>query len=303
MKLKGLPLVALIALWLLWGYSWIFLKIGLLDSGALSFAAHRTLLGALFLLLAMAITGRRIAPERVWEIVTLGLVQTTGFVGMSNTALVEGDAGRTAVLIFTMPFWTLLIASPLLGERIGRIQGVATLIAGLGLIAIVQPWDPSGSLTSKLLAICGGATWAASVILIKRIQARAPIDPVSLTAWQMLIGSLGLYLAAFAIGEPQTVWSQRFLLCLAITGIVSTGIGWLLWTYVLEHSAAGLAGLGSLAIPVIAILSSALHLGERPQALEIAGIASIIAALAVLGMRELRSQRALEQPEPLSPKQ
>ena len=59
-------------------------------------------------------------------------------------------------------------------------------------------------------------------------------------------------------------------------------MGWWLWTYVLANTSAGIAGLNSLGIPVVAVLSSAIQLGERPPPLELAGMIAIAAALALL---------------------
>ena len=62
-----------------------------------------------------------------WKAIAItGLVQTTINFGSTTMALAEGGAGRTSVLVFTMPFWTLLIAWPVLGERVRGLQWVAS---------------------------------------------------------------------------------------------------------------------------------------------------------------------------------
>jgi drug/metabolite transporter (DMT)-like permease len=83
-------------------------------------------------------------------------------------------------------------------------------------------------------------------------------------------------------------WNGEFVLALAFSTILATAIGWWLWTYVLARTPAGIAGLNSLGIPVVAVLSSAVQLGERPPPLELAGMASIAAALALLAWLGLR---------------
>jgi drug/metabolite transporter (DMT)-like permease len=76
---------------------------------------------------------------------------------------------------------------------------------------------------------------------------------------------------------------MEFVAVLVFSAVLATGVGWWLWTYVLSRSSAGIAGLNSLGIPVVAVLSSALQLGERPPAIELAGMALIGTALAILG--------------------
>ena len=58
----------------------------------------------------------------------------------------------------------------------------------------------------------------------------------------------------------------------------------------LSHTPAGITGLNSLGIPVIAVLSSAIQLGERPPALELAGMLLIGLALGLLALAGLRRE-------------
>ena len=78
---------------LVWGYSWILNKLVLSATGPFTFSAYRMLIAASCLLLAMALSGRALRPTRWREMLRLGLIQTTGFVGLSMWALVEGSVG------------------------------------------------------------------------------------------------------------------------------------------------------------------------------------------------------------------
>jgi drug/metabolite transporter (DMT)-like permease len=282
----------LFGLLLCWGYSWVFLKLALLDSGPFTFAALRTFVAAVFLLLMLRIMGRSLRPTRIREVLTLGIVQTAIFVGATQFALVHGGVGPTSVLVFTMPFWTLIFARFWLGERINGKQWLAVAFAAIGLLAIIQPWALTGSTISKLLAMFAGMTWAVSTIIAKRIQLRAPIDLVSLTAWQMVFGSLILStFSYFFVNEGAVDWNPRFLGILGFTAIVSTALGWVIWLYLLKHLSAGVAGMSMLAVPIIAISSAAWHLGEQPAANELVGIGAIVLALLVLSVNALQQRR------------
>lgn len=292
MKSTGWIPAALFGLLLCWGYSWVFLKLALLDSGPFTFAALRTFVAAVFLLLMLRIMGRSLRPTRIREVLTLGIVQTAIFVGATQFALVHGGVGPTSVLVFTMPFWTLIFARFWLGERINGKQWLAVAFAAIGLLAIIQPWALTGSTISKLLAMFAGMTWAVSTIIAKRIQLRAPIDLVSLTAWQMVFGSLILStFSYFFVNEGAVDWNPRFLGILGFTAIVSTALGWVIWLYLLKHLSAGVAGMSMLAVPIIAISSAAWHLGEQPAANELVGIGAIVLALLVLSVNALQQRR------------
>lgn len=292
-----LPAAAFFVLCGIWGYSWVLLKLGLLDAGPFAFAGLRTVLGACALLLVLPLCGRPLCPGRWRELVLLGLVNTTGLVGCSQWALVEGAANRTSILVYTMPFWTLLIARPLLGERVRGLQWPAVVAALLGLLCVLRPWAEDGirgaSSTSTLLALAAAWLWAVAVIMVKRIQARGPIDLLALTAWQMLFGGAVLYALAGAADEPAIAWSGRFVLVLLVTAVVSTGLGWALWTYLLHRLPAGTASLMTLLVPVVAVLSSSWQLGEALAPGDLLGIVAIVCGLALLAGEALRSHRSV----------
>ncbi|MGQ0657543.1 MAG: DMT family transporter [Chromatiales bacterium] len=295
-----LPILALLGLWFIWGYSWIILKIALRYSGPFDFAALRTLFGALCLLAVLPFTRHPFTPARLRELFRLGLVQTSAFVALSMWALVEGGAGRTAALVFTMPFWTALFAWIFLNERMRGPQWLAAALAAAGLMLILRPWDLAGTTLSKWLALAAGVVWGASAIMVKRFQAHEPMDLLSLTAWQMLFGALPLAVIAWGVPAPPVDWSLTFVLALTFNAVATTAVGWLLWLYVLHHLPAGAAGMSTLAIPVIAIFASWLQLGERPPASELLGMLLIGVALLLLSLHALRQRRdiaALVAPE------
>ena len=264
------------------------------------FTALRMSLSAICLVLILPLTGRPILPTRVPELIGLALVQTSLLFTLSTWAIAEGSAGRVAFMVYTMPFFTLLFAWPLLGERVRGLQWIAILLAVGGLMAIIQPWHLQGSMMSNLCAVGAGATWAAGAIMVKRLQAREPMDLLSMTAWQMVFGSIPLIVISWGVPEAPIVWSPRFIGTLVLVTVVITAIGWMLWMYALNKLEAGTASLAALAAPPIAMISSAMVFGERPNAFELFGMCLIVAALFVLSVSGMRSARpASQNVEPL----
>ena len=201
MKINYRLTLSMIFLLSCWGYSWIFLKLGLMDSDPFTFAALRTFVAGVFLIALLPILKRPLLPDRIAETLSLALTQTAIFVGLSQWALVTGGVAKTTILIFTMPFWVLLFAWLILRERIVNWQWFAVVLAGCGLLCILTPWQFTGSLQGPYIAIVAGASWALSAVLAKRIQYRKPMDLLNLTAWQMFFGSLILAVAAYARNE------------------------------------------------------------------------------------------------------
>ncbi|MEM7542777.1 MAG: EamA family transporter [Pseudomonadota bacterium] len=278
------PWLALLVMTLMWGWGWTVLKIGLLDAEPFKFTAARMSVSALCLLMVLPATGRSMRPQRVPELLLLALVQTSVLFALSTWAIDEGTVGRIAFLVYTMPFFTLLFAWVLLGEVIKGKQWIAVALAGLGLIALIQPWQLGDTMLGNTLALGAGATWAMGAVIVKRIQKRAPMDLISMTAWQMFFGTIPLLILAWWVPEPAIVWSPRFIIVLAIISIGMTGVGWLLWVYALDNLSAGTASLATLAAPVIAVISAAYYFGEHPSAMEIIGMFLIAFALMVLSI-------------------
>ena len=248
----------------------------------LDYAALRALPGAGLLFAALLVLRRPLLPSRPGYALLLGLFQTAGFLGLTNWALVAGGAGRSAILCYTMPFWTLLIARAVLHERLRALQWLAVACAGAGLLLVLEPWQLAGSLSSKLLAIAGGVSWAISAVVAKAWRAQEEYDLLSVTAWQMLLGGIVLAVVAWLVPSHPIHWTPHFGLLLAYIVVLGTAVGWVLWLYILSRLPAGIAGLSMMAVPVLGILFSWLQLGEQPSGFELAGIVVIAASLALL---------------------
>lgn len=292
MPLRAPVAIALLLLSVTWGYSWVFLKIGSYDSGPLSYAGLRCFIGSICLLIALKFSSRPFFPYRFRELLCLGLVNTTGLVGASQWAVTLGPASRTSIVVFTMPFWTLLLARLVLGERIHGAQWIAVVAAAVGLVTVIQPWSLESQLLANSIAVGAAFLWAASAVMIKYIQLRKPMDLLHLTAWQMAFGSLLLLLLANVSGEPPIVWTERFMISLGFTAFISTACGWCLWVYLLDYLPAGTAGMAILLIPVVAVISTSYHLGEPLPDTDITGIALIVTGLVVLTYKAIAEHRS-----------
>ena len=293
---RDLGFAALILLALIWGYNWVVMKIGLEYAQPVTFAAIRTFLAALGLMLLLVVLRRPLRPVAIRWTVVIGLLQTTGFVGLLTLALQTGGAGKTSVITYTMPFWLLLLARLFLGERVRGAQWLAVAMALAGLILVLSPWQLQGTLSS-VLAVCGAVCWAASAVVVKRLQRLRDVDLLSLTTWQMFFGSLPLVVIAALTWNGGPEWTAVLVLTLAYNVVLGNAVAWLLWLFGLRSLSAGAAGLGTLATPVIGVAAAWLQLGERPTAGEAAGMVLIVGALALITVRGLLAGRRLAAAE------
>lgn len=278
-------LLALILLSAIWSYNWIVMKQVLRYSGPFDFAAWRYALGSLVLFATLRLRGVSLRPPPLAPVILIGLAQTMGFQALVQSALVEGGAGKTALLAYTMPFWAVLIAWLVLHERPSRRQLASLGVAGAGLALVIAPWRGLGELGSAALAIGGGVCWAVGMVLTKRVFARGGVGLLSLTAWQMLAGTIGLIVIAACTDERPIEWSGYFLAALAYNAVLSSGLAWLLWSYIVERLPTSVAGLSSLVVPILGVLLAWALLGETPSLIEALGIALIGVALVAVSLR------------------
>jgi len=284
-------ILAMIALALIWSYNWVVTKSVLRYVDALDFTALRCGFGALLLLVLLPLSGRPLKPPPWRPVLWIALFQTVGMTGLSQLALISGDVGKTAVLVYTMPFWVILLAVLFLGEKPRLSQYVSTMIAALGLLLVMQPWQWHGSWLSSLLAVASGLSWAVASVITKQAFRYQAVDVLGLVAWQMAIGTVVLAGLAIATHKTPIVWSSYMLLALGYNVVLATALGWTLWLFILRLLPAAIAGLSTLMIPVLSVLWAWWLLNERPNSAEAGGIALILLALVLLGLPAVKFRK------------
>ncbi len=285
---RYLPILALAALALIWGFSWVPGKLGVMNSSAFVFAALRSFPAYLIVLALLPLRGRPLRPKAVGLTAAVGVLQVAGFVGLTSAALVAGGAGHTAMLANTWQFWLLIVAWLLLGERLAGAQWLSVAIGLVGLVLIIEPWQLRGVLSS-LLALGGAICFAAGAVVAKVLRQRHEVELLSLTAWQGLLGAIPLVIIAVLFPGEGIQWSGTFIWSLVYSMLIGTALGTIVWLYVLNALPANIAGIGTLGAPVVGVLASWILLGEDLSTAEIVGMVLVVLALSLLVVRGHRT--------------
>jgi drug/metabolite transporter (DMT)-like permease len=275
---QGEAYVALASLALIWGYTWVMMKVATENASPFLVAVGRPLLGAIVLFVVLAVRGN-LRPTPFVPTLILGLLQTTGFSLFAALAVSAGGAGKVAVLAYTMPFWIVLFAWPLLGEKIAGARWIALVLAAIGLAFVVSPLDRR-TVLADVLAVVTGTIWALSAVWTKMLRARHEVELLSLTTWQMIWGVVPLIVIALIVPSHIRLAPQTFV-AFGFIGLISQSLGWLLWAFILSRLPASVAGIASLATPVVGVCAAALQLHEIPSHAELTGMALIVIALVV----------------------
>ena len=287
--------IALFLLTLIWGYNWVVMKLAVQYASPFQFAALRTFLGAIMLFIVLFLTKRPLALKEFPTMLTLGLLQTCGFTGLLIWALVSGGAGKTAVLSYTMPFWVMLFAWPMLGEKVSGWQWLAVAFALFGIVLIFDPLHIKADGFSMTLALLSGISWAISAIVSKKLHQRAPhLDLLNITAWPTLLGSIPIILLALVLPAPPIQWTHTFYLTIIYSIFLSGSLAWVLCLYALQRLPAGVASMASMLAPVIGVSAAWVQLGERPSQIELLGMLFIALALVTISTITIRKHQAID---------
>ncbi|MGE7136898.1 DMT family transporter [Luteibacter sp. NPDC031894] len=288
-KASAGAVVALGATVVIWASSWIVMKLVLRYAGPFDFSALRYSIGAVLLFLVLVVLRRPLAPPPLAGTIITGLTQTAAFQGLGQFALTSGGTGRVVLLAYAMPFWAVLLAWLILGERPVRRHWIGLALAAIGLTCVIAPWRGLGHPLSTVTALLGGVCWALGTVTSKAMFQRHQPDPLTFTAWQMAFGAAALAIVAFFVPERSMEWTPAFIAGLVFSVIFATSLAWTLWLLVVRRLPTTVAALSSLAVPVLSVLMAWVVLHEPPTSNEWVGMAFIVTGLlAVTGVRLTR---------------
>lgn len=283
---------ALLVVWLVWGSTYVALRVGDESMPPFAMAAVRYLLaGAILFPVARRYAGAdHIGTDRA----RLGLRQwlATAVVGTMLLALGNGavtfaektiPAGLAALLVASVPVWMVLADRLLNGRRLPALGWLAVL-AGLAGIAILAQPHGHGGVLPVLIVLGGALSWGAGSVLAGRLP--LPAQPLLSSAMEMLAGGAVLALIAAVTGElgaihPGAV-SVRSLL--ALLYLIGPGSLLAMTCYVLALRRLPTATVSTYAYvnPVIAVGLGVLLLGEQLTVPDLVGGVIVVGCVAVL---------------------
>jgi len=268
-----------------WGFNWPATKFLLSELPPLSLRGVTGLLGAV-LLAALAITrGQSLkVAATIWpRLMVAAFLNVTGWMALMGLALLWLPAGEAALIAYTMPIWASMLAWPVLGERPTLLRTIALVMAFAGLASIMGGNGISASeakLPGIVMALIGAVGFALGAVLSKRFPIHLP--PIVTAAWQIGIGCLPVAIAGlvFETTHLDKVTGLGWSLLLYST-VVQFCIAYVCWFAALVRLPASVAAIGTMAVPVIGVFTSALALHEP---LGVGQIAALCFTLAGVGL-------------------
>lgn len=260
---KAIPLVVILTL--VWGTTWPLFPVAVREVSVWTFRAVSTLGAGLALLALARIRGESLRiPRAHWgTLIAASLAYLVVWNVASTYAAVLIPSGQAAILGFTMPFWSALIAWVFLGQRPGGRVVMALSIGGLGVALLIG--NGIGAYAKAplgfALGLLAGMGWATGTVILKRRP--IPVSPLVLTGWQLLVAAVPLVIAGFAFARGGWAMpSATTILVIAYITIMPMAIGNVAWFAIVGLLPANIAGLSAVMVPVVAMISGAIVHGE-----------------------------------------
>jgi drug/metabolite transporter (DMT)-like permease len=295
--------VCLLIVWVVWGSTYLAIRVGVETMPPLLMAAARNLVAGL-IMFPLALRSRRAvlradgterATGRHWPtraewlgcaIVGILLLVANGVVGVGEKTV---PSGLAALLVATVPLWLLGIDAGLNHARLGLAQlaGLALGLAGVALLSGLGRGAHGTSVVGVVIILAAAAAWALGTIMAGRVT--IPSSPALASGMQLLIGGAGLLVLGAAAGEFSSLRlaevSTRSWLALAYLIVMGSIVAFSAYGIAVRALPTATVATYAYVNPVIAVLLGTLILNERLTPAMIGGGALIVGAVVLVVRR------------------
>ncbi|MFN3260838.1 MAG: DMT family transporter [Pikeienuella sp.] len=280
----GTALIVL-AVGLLWGLNWPAVKFMMTELPPLTVRALAFPMAACLLALVALALGHRLLPprEEIPALVRTGLLSVFAFNALTSIGQTLTEASKAAIVAYTMPALTAVLAAFFLGERLTgrRVAALGIGLAGLAALG----WGsyaqvaaaPAGLLVMLLAAFC----WALGNVSMK--ARNWALSPLARTVWFFVVSTAAIWPVVLMLEEPWTVPlpSAPVLATLAFHVLGPMVVSYTLFAVLVGRLPASVAAIATLTAPVVGVLSSILFLGEAATAAKAVALLLIVASIAM----------------------
>jgi drug/metabolite transporter (DMT)-like permease len=258
-----------VALTLIWGASFLFIKVGLEALAPLQVALGRMTFGTLALLAVTAVRRERL--PRGWRIWTHLAVAAALLNAIPFTLFAYAEQRIPSALASignaTTPLFTLLVAMVALPEERPTWQrGLGLVIGFAGVMVVLGAWRGLGAgpdAAGMLLALSASALYGIGSVYLRRYLSHSGYSSLALSAGQLLAGTLQLAIVAPLLTRAPATLPPRVVLAVFALGAFGTGIAYLLQYGLIRAAGATMASTVTYFIPVVSIVIGVVLLGER----------------------------------------
>jgi drug/metabolite transporter (DMT)-like permease len=249
-----------------WGFNWPVTKYLLSELPPLTMRGTTGVVGALLLALLALVSGQSLrVPRELWpRLVLAAFLNVACWMALMGLALLYLPASEAALIAYTMPIWASLLAWPVLGERPNLLRVISLVMAFAGLAAIMGGNGLAASVTKLpgiIMALGGAFGFAVGTVMAKKLPLNLP--PLSAAAWQIGIGCLPVAIVGLLVEKADVAaLSNLGWILIFYSTVIQFCIAYVSWFAALARLPASVAAIGTMAVPVIGVVASAVALHE-----------------------------------------
>ena len=270
---------------LIWGSTWLAIKVGLEGVPPFLGAGLRFVLSTLIVGVVLLARRKRVHLTRDDKICVLSLGLLVFWLDYAAVywAELRISSGLTAILFSTMPLMTSLLStywtrSETLGAR--KVAGI--LVGVVGTALLFWPHEHLGLQQSlgMLAALFGSLCAAINLVTMKKHGRHS--DPFVLNFLGMGLGAACLMAMSAVTESWATVhWSRDNVLAIAYLAVFGSVIAFSTYYYLIKRMDATIVSLSTLIIPIVALILGRVFLGEIVTPMSVAGIVTILVGIGI----------------------
>jgi drug/metabolite transporter (DMT)-like permease len=285
-RLRAKIAAAYATIYLVWGSTFLAIRLGVRSLPPMLFAGARFLLAGALLAAAGTLLRERFPRDaREWRYMLLfSLLMITFSNGMSTIALQNIPSNEGALLAAGSALWIAVLGA--LGPK-GHVLTVRSMLGVLlglvGVVLLVWPREtaPSGHLGWQTLMLASSFSWALGTVLYR--NAALPIGPVAFNSVLMLLGGTWLLLGGIAVGElPRWRWDAGGLVAMVYLAVFGSALAYTAYTWLLKHSPVDRVSTFAYVNPAVATVLGWTVLGEALAPAQLAGMVVVLLAVALV---------------------
>jgi probable blue pigment (indigoidine) exporter len=233
-----------------------------------------------------------------WRALVLGVLNIGAFFYLLFLAAYHLPGGMAALVLATQPLLVLVLASPLLKDRIRPIHVAACLLGALGVALLVLKPEAHLDTIGILAGLAGAVSMAVGIVLTKRWGRPPGVGVLTYTGWQLTAGGLVLapvMLVAEGVPGDITVTNITGFAYLSVIGAL---IAYAVWFRGIERLPALAVSFLSLGSPLVATILGYIFLGQGLSPLQIVGALAVVGAVVLAQVRQPEKAQAPTEPTP-----
>jgi drug/metabolite transporter (DMT)-like permease len=289
MRERKLAYVAWVIVCVVWGTTYLANRVALETLPVALLAGFRWTAAGLILITALRASGVKMPPRHTWgPLAITGLLMNV----LGNGCLVWSQryvpSGLAAVLVATVPFWTVGVEAAVGGgERLTRYTFIGLLAGFTGIVVLVWPALTLGDGAGRLFIFgvvilqVGSLAWALGTSYTKRHSFGD--TPLASSALQMFMSGVMLTIIGTLLGEwPHVSFSTRSVTALVYLAIFGSVIAYTAYVYCLKYLPLSTVSLYAYVNPVIAVILGTLLLSEPFSMRILVAAALVFAGIAIV---------------------